>query len=400
MAKVKSYGIIDHVIVFFLLAISGNPFFCYWSWIPSLFLLVLIMLFFYKEPHRLWKTVQYISAKMRGYLLCFVFLFLLQILFCNHILIQTQINYLIKIIVAGSVYLYYGNTFKYLYLNVIVFIAGSSLVLYPMIFLLGFNFISFIGNGSYIGYLPESFHTIIIYNYHDFFNWGRNFGMFWEPGVYASYLCITFIFFINQLYDVILKNKWKFLLIVIALLTTFSTTGYIVLGVISFLTLAKKNKGIGTIVGLLLFALLMLSNVVIDKLEQDAMVTEDFKLGQKIFYQGYSTANRWGSFIFLLPLFMNHPFIGNGLNPEALFSTMKSVLIQGSAELGLGNGFMLYLASVGIVGLMIFLGGIYKYWNVNDVDKIWGILIILMLLQGEALLSYTLLMGIPFLKHK
>lgn len=66
---------------------------------------------------------------------------------------------------------------------------------------------------------------------------GRNYGMFWEPGAYQIFLCFALIL---EMFYFKARHKLSFLLIMVALITTFSTMGYLVLAVlilVSFLSL-------------------------------------------------------------------------------------------------------------------------------------------------------------------
>ncbi len=63
-------------------------------------------------------------------------------------------------------------------------------------------------------------------------------GIFWEPGVYAAYLCV-FIFF--ELFIGKSKNRLFLILCVISLIFTFSTTGYICVGLL-FIALLFNNR--------------------------------------------------------------------------------------------------------------------------------------------------------------
>ena len=244
----------------------------------------------------------------------------------------------------------------------------------------------------------DSIHTIIIYNYDTGFNFGRNSGMFWEPGAYACFLLLVPMLYLDKLDEFIRNNKWKVLIIVIALITTFSTTGYLVLSCYVFLYFQGKNKIIGPAIAIIALAFILSTDVVQMKLEKDLSTIEGLSLGQKTWYDGYSSANRLGSIFFLMDIIKEHPFVGNGLNPEALFANNRYLLLE--EYLGIGNGFFMYIANLGIIGWAIYYISIWKRLKLFGNKRIWLLIILTMLLQGEPLLMYPLFIGLPFLKLK
>ncbi|WP_304206751.1 hypothetical protein [Fusobacterium perfoetens] len=66
----------------------------------------------------------------------------------------------------------------------------------------------------------------------------RNYGPFWEPGVFQVYLNFAFIF---QLYKESKERLWKNIILFLGLITTFSTTGYICFAIV-VLCKYLKNK--------------------------------------------------------------------------------------------------------------------------------------------------------------
>ena len=96
----------------------------------------------------------------------------------------------------------------------------------------------------------------------------RNWGPFWEPGVYAIYLCVALLFSLNDLSKISVKP----IILVLGILSTLSTTGYIVLLLIIFEFLVRKSiyvnnkktinniKFIILVLGFLLFLFVILNN--------------------------------------------------------------------------------------------------------------------------------------------
>ena len=222
--------------------------------------------------------------------------------------------------------------------------------------------------------------------------------MFWEPGVYACYLLSAPLLFIDDLKSFVKLNRYKVIVLMVALITTFSTTGYLVASLFLFSYFRKINRLIGPIIAILVFTNIFSSDTVSMKFERDLSTIENLSLGKTYFYDGYNSANRLGSIFFLMNIILDHPFIGNGLNPEALFANNRYLLLEDN--LGIGNGFFSYIASMGIIGLFIYYGAIWRYWKNKKIDKLLSLLIITLLLQGEPLLMYPLFIGLPFLRNK
>lgn len=389
----SSFKRIDYILVFLLLAISGNPYICYWNLSSLMLLIFLCARFLVKQHGKI--IIRNALLQIKSYIGAFILLFCAQYLLCDDISIVTQINYIFKILCGSLFFIIYGENFRLLYLKVIVFIAIVSLFFYPLV-MSGLTIPNIFGTG--IGQDgSNSLHTIIVYNYNTEFNFARNCGMFWEPGCYACYLCLTPLLFIDNLKLFVHDNKKSVIILVLALLTTQSTTGFLTFSLLMFMILSKTNRYLGPLIAFVVILIIFSSDVVVDKFARDTMTIEGLKLGQKLDYQGYESANRLGTVFFLFPFFMIHPFIGNGLNTEAMFSSVKFLITE---KLGLGNGFMIYLVQVGVIGCAMYLGKLWKNWNVGKHEKLFASIVILALLQGEPLLMYPIFIGLPFLTFK
>lgn len=102
----------------------------------------------------------------------------------------------------------------------------------------------------------------------------RNFGMFWEPGCYQSFLNLALLFFVQKIDVNWMKNRKKlfeFVVLVITILSTMSTTGYILLAInilILYMRMMKKmNKKTAIIFlcSLGFMAVVLSSSVIADK---------------------------------------------------------------------------------------------------------------------------------------
>jgi hypothetical protein len=116
------------------------------------------------------------------------------------------------------------TNFKKVYINTMFFIAIYCLV----IFIIGINF----NLQQYAFYLGQ-FPNFMGYNLYAIEKM-RNSGIFWEPGGYQIFLNLALIFMLDQKeakYNS--KKDWiKVIIFIISILTTKSTTGYIILGIL------------------------------------------------------------------------------------------------------------------------------------------------------------------------
>lgn len=120
-----------------------------------------------------------------------------------------------------------GKSFVEKYVNLMVTMSVISLFFYILMWIspnLSLKFANRYTVNSLV-YIANPLYTYSQANLgYENYNFSRNSGMFWEPGAYQAFLIIAFIFL---LYDKQRKSNIKAIILTIALLTTKSTTGYI-----------------------------------------------------------------------------------------------------------------------------------------------------------------------------
>lgn len=195
----------------------------------------------------------------------------------------------------------------------------------------------------------------------------RNSGFAWEPGAFSAYLNIAILF--NMLRTRFqLKNNVRFWVFVIALATTFSTTGYVlfILLVVFFMYNQSFKKVILlipliTLFGLYLFSLPFMTEKIIDKTEYD---TEEL-VYLSLKYNSQYIPQRFESLQIDFIDFLNHPIIGYGGKNEAAWTNQLGANI--STISGIGN----IMAQFGIVGIIFF---IYSLWrSSNQLVKVYNV---------------------------
>ncbi len=182
----------------------------------------------------------------------------------------------------------------------------------------------------------------------------RNNGFMWEPGAYAMILIflLTYNFSKNRL----LFNKHN-ILYIIALISTFSTAGYVSLFILLSLFLLKEDniyaKLLIIICGLLSISWLLNADFLIPKIERFVQFAQEGSLS----HQGYRDlyeANRILSFKLLFDKFLQFPF-GWGCVQDASSYIAKN---QIATVNGLGN----MLVTWGGIGFCFFIISIWLFY--------------------------------------
>lgn len=187
----------------------------------------------------------------------------------------------------------------------------------------------------------------------------RNSGCAWEPGLFSIMVCIAILFNIYQNKKIVFNKR--LIILLIALITTFSTTGYIVAIVIfaSYYLFSKKIS-IGKriiYIFLIAFACFNLYNLpFISKKISSNADTESFStVGRKVeWYEKEGRTFTVGRFEGIMLDYMNvqdKPIMGYGLMRESsyVYKNISSTIIT-------SNGIVKPIAQLGIIlGVLIFI---------------------------------------------
>ena len=142
----------------------------------------------------------------------------------------------------------------------------------------------------------------------------RNYGLFWEPGAFQIFLNLALIF---EMFFINTPRKSKIIVYIITIITTFSTTGYIVLTLIliSYFIRSKKIKIKWVLILIILIVLIIAlfknvipkkyTDLVFDKLS--GIFSEDEKDIK------YTTLTRLNAIKYPLEEFMKSPILRSGV---------------------------------------------------------------------------------------
>jgi O-antigen ligase len=369
----------NFIYLLLLLALSGNPFFSLgddnsqYIFVGFVFLLSI-------------KHYTYFNIKRAKlffvFILFFISIFFFQKVVLGFVSIPGAIGFILKITFGFIVIRFIGARFKITYFKVIYFISIISLIGYLWT-LLGFDIPNLLSDSSNI-------KSIVLFTKNS--DGLRNSGMFWEPGAFASYICLGLLLFLGNIRKLLQFHLFKVFIILIALITTYSTTGYLVLFIIGlatiFLEYSKKYK-IFVLPFVFVFLYIVYSIYQNTEFLKDKI---DHQLEDAIINNGNDfSPDRFGAFFFDLHYIEKHPLVGNGMDDSTRFA--DHAWLQGE-KLGHGNGFSNFLATMGGLSFLFYSFYIIKYKHQHP----WIFLItIFILLQGEQLMNFPLFLSLPFI---
>ena len=384
----------DYLIVTLMYCISGNPAFTatypLGKIIYGLFLILLLAITGFRIERQALKTSVVWTA-----FLCVIFA--VQFIQFRQITVLGSLNYIAKMLCAILFASYLGKRLQPAAINVMAVLCAISLPFYALN-LAGIWIPTPIDtDGSGVSLRANS---ILVYTQ----NMGeaaraglyRNSGMFWEPGAFAGYIMATFLLFVDKPGLLLGKYKRQSILLVIGLLTTMSTTGYILFFIFLLYIIFKlKIIGQSRVYVYLLAGIVIVLGIVVfnqadflgEKIRNELSVSETLT-------DNDVDPSRSGSIIFDMQYILSHPLFGNGMMPETRFRYHLGLFTEEQLS-GFGNGFSGSVASMGILFMLAYLISIGRNRRLRA--KWFVILAVILLLQGEYFLNYPLFLAFPFI---
>jgi len=215
----------------------------------------------------------------------------------------------------------------------------------------------------------------------------RNPGMFWEAGAFAGYLLLALVFVAiqNKKFSIVNYKKEVFW-IVLGIITTMSTTGFVILSImiVFYATQHFKRGKLLVIPASIITVIFIYSNLTFmqSKIESQYEETLNMRLGDM-------SNSRFGSLIMDAYYIQQHPIIGNGTNINTRYKYNLEVL----DDIGNGNGMSNFIATWGLPLFLIWFYYVYKFTfnKTNSRSITLGIIIIIFLiLQGEQFLNFPM----------
>jgi len=227
----------------------------------------------------------------------------------------------------------------------------------------------------------------------------RNSGLFWEPGAFAGYLVLALFFLIRDgLIDTVLSTRG--VLLVITLISTQSTTGYVALMVLILLFIYRSGWIKSRAAKILVVPIFFLSYAISTLL----LFSEVDFLGEKIDAQLESAAmqdnssriNRFGNFLYDSKWIISRPLLGWSATPQTRVSVDPEVL---DLVEGQGNGLAGFTIKFGLIGLLVFLGLFAFNTHRNSgsaITTFLGMALVCILLTGEQFLNFPFFLSLMF----
>ena len=344
----KSPNKIDYFLVLLLTLFSGrgNPIF--WDVRYAIIPIIIAFVVYIQRGGKYNKTAEKIYLVFALYILAYFVKFGGEFdpLFTYRIFTYITFSYLVVKVV--------GKKFFNIYENIIYVLAFISLPffllqavaynsIYPALYKLqGILNIPYFGGMEYTNVIVYTMNKGML----------RNCGFAWEPGAFSNFLVLGII--INLARNKFNFNNKVFWILLIALVLTFSTTGYLAFAfvVIWYLFNVKFNKS------MLLIPVAFVSAIYLSTLpfmaEKIISLSTDPEMQlENIIFRSYETHSRYslGRFSgFLLDLenLKNNPIIGYGGHGE--FTMVEKLRIRAHSTNGLGK----WMAMFGTVGVAIF----------------------------------------------
>ena len=190
----------------------------------------------------------------------------------------------------------------------------------------------------------------------------RNFGFFWEPGAYQTFLNLALFFELAK--DE--PRKKAIMLFIFNIITTFSTTGYIALFIILYIFVFSKKELKKMVPSLVLIFLAIFGFQDLFSSVLDSTSSTVFGKLENFFYNE-EYGNNWGaltssqiryfSVVKVLEVFINHPLIGVGYNN---LNKLLFLFTSGMNTCTFLNYFAVYGMFYGIICLL-------GYWNISTI---------------------------------
>lgn len=367
-------------LTFLLLSLSGNPFlpFVFTEWVYFIFA---VFLFLYGKVKQIPKPAYLFYKKWTA---GFILLFLAQWMAVSPVSFPANFNFLAKFYIAFAIPSLLASRFRYAYFRVITFIALVSLVFFTI----------YVVTGMYFGVTIDRNISILFFN--QILSNGdeipRNSGMFWEPGAFQGYINLVPVLFYNELKQLWKQERRSCIILIIALITTFSTTGYVVFMFIIGTAMIKNTQSMfyKSIVGVAVIAAVVYSFSSFDFLGEK--MTNQYETAQTL-DKGDVSWSRFGAAVVDYYEIARSPITGNGFMMDARYPELGDLMA------GSGNGFTGAVNMFGIIVIFLYLFQLFRRAPViTMIEKLIYVTTVILLLQGEFFLNYPMFWALLFIK--
>lgn len=348
MGKLKLNNVYEIILIGLFICVSGGVLFYieYGEIFIPMFFLASTAYYFIKTPIKFNINIPLNSSQKVSYLTDKKFLVVVTFLFLLNSLLnfsnQLNLNEIIIffMFLFGSYFMLNSITFKRFkkyFINWVCVICFFSIVIWGL---------------GYLNVLPYTKKEIndtvyCLFWYHNL-GWdyiqNRNSSIFWEPGVYQVVLNVAILLLLFSKRKLAFKEQLKLFLLLLGIVTTRSTTGYLVTMVILFVKFFKKinsykNRAIVWcslgVVSIILIIIILKTPTIINKFNME----------------NYSFNQRYQQNIMSIKLILKHPFTGYGINSKALQNIMQNEYNLKSNS----NGLFVITIYFGVIMTLVFI---------------------------------------------
>lgn len=181
----------------------------------------------------------------------------------------------------------------------------------------------------------------------------RNYGPFWEPGVYQGYLIVALMF---SLFYKKKQTPWEILLYSITIVTTYSTTGITALAAVMAAYLLTQQKGKKNFQMKCFLALIGFAGILYIANNQE--IWDLFFAKVEMGTESASFSSRWNAIAGNLTIAFQYPFFGAGPNRTA---RLIQEYVKTVNQTGTFFNVNTILVHFSVFGILI---GIYFVWKV------------------------------------
>jgi hypothetical protein len=389
------------VLIFMLLFLSGNPVLAL-AYPELMYVLFAALLFGYALVSG--RSKIYSSRPFLYSILLFVLLFAVQTALIGLNQTTAYAGFLCKIFIIFSAITLIPDFTLHL-VRVMVFIAVYSLLIFGLYQIwpeIADRGIRIGESGNFYDY-----HTsLVIYTFQRIENMGmRNSGLFAEPGLFGGYLNIAIIFLISLKHRLDTKKYRQYLVIlVVAVLTTFSTQAYVILGLLLFYINYKAIYS-SRFSASSRQVLLLLTFMVIGVIITAVFINLSF-LSAKIAHEQQLVINqdhnyevtRIGGLVLSYQYILMKPITGWGIDVLTAINTFSPDKVRTS-----GTGMTDFILKVGVPVFLFYLFMAWRSFLKLTGHRLWAVyflVVFILLIQGEPFFNFPLIFVFLFFGYK
>jgi hypothetical protein len=377
--------------------LSGNPAFVFVSRqldLPIIAIGMLVMLGIKKLPP---------TKKLPIIFFAFMLIFIFQSIRDISFMLFTELGFLITLFIAYAMQSLVKD-FPKQFVNVMFHLGILSFLFYIPAQIIGNEFKSWF---QWLrADLGEYYFHIYIHNFRIISNayianqeW-RNAGVFWEPGAFSGYLLITLVFLsLSRKSFSQSQFRTRFILLSSCLVTTFSTSGYLIFPLIYFIFYLPSTQASGMGKGSIFILSLLILTATIPFLMELPFMQEKIgsEIAQSLSREGGYGMSRIGGFLFDFDFIVDKPIIGWGPDPTI---RMDYSSVDEEVFFRQGNGLTGFVVKFGLLGCGLYFWMVFRSISLitaSGFKSYMFILFIALILVNEQYLNYPLLLSMMFL---